>query len=92
MERLLRFCFSILALFNIFLSGTAFANNLTITGAGATLFIAGCAMEPQMFGMPQNQFNQLTPKQQSEVIASYNRQQEMKTKNEPINNAFCAKQ
>lgn len=36
MERLIRFCFHILTLFNIFLSGTVFASNLTITGAGAT--------------------------------------------------------
>lgn len=36
MERLIRFCFYMLILFNMFLSSTVFASNFTITGAGAT--------------------------------------------------------
>ena len=50
-----------------------------------TLLLAGC--QPTMFGMPEGQFKQLTPSQQTQVINSYNRQQEMKTQMEPINNA-----
>lgn len=53
----------------------------------AMLLLVGCSMEPMMFGMPESQFKQLPSNQQSQVIASYNRQQEIKTQNEPLNNA-----
>lgn len=48
------------------------------------LALTGCATEPTMFGMPEGQFKQLTPKQQSQVIDSYNKQQEINAKNKPI--------
>ena len=49
----------------------------------ATLVLAGCApSEPQVFGVPQSQWNQLSKKQQHQVIKSYNRQQEIQARSD----------
>jgi hypothetical protein len=46
------------------------------------LLLAGC--EAQMFGMPETQFHQLTPFEKQQVIDSYNRRQEIKQQNQPM--------
>lgn len=43
--------------------------------------IAGCEIEPTMFGLPQSQWKQLTKEQQDEIIRGYNEQQRIKHQN-----------
>ena len=53
----------------------------------AVTLLSGCTItppEPMMFGMPQSQFQQLTPDQQSQVISGYNQQQQMQAQNAMI--------
>ena len=52
----------------------------------SSLMLALAACEPTLFGMPQSQFSQLPKEQQQQVIESYNRQQEIKTQNAPLEN------
>ena len=48
-----------------------------------TLLLMGC--EPMMFGMPESQFQSLTPAQQQKIIQGYNRQKEIEAQNAPLN-------
>ena len=54
------------------------------------LLLTGCQSnilsrnDPTMFGIHEKHFRQLSPDQQQQVIASYNRQQEIRAKNEPM--------
>lgn len=45
--------------------------------------LVGC--EAMMFGMPESQFNSLSPNEKKAVIASYNKRKEIEKKNEPLN-------
>lgn len=54
----------------------------------SVLLLTSCATEPTLFGMPEAQFKQLSPSQQTQVIDSYNRQKEIRTQNEPITDAI----
>lgn len=53
----------------------------TLTG-----YLSACASDqpPMMFGMPQNQFQQLTVEQQNQVIAAYNQQQQTQAQSEMV--------
>lgn len=50
--------------------------------------LMGC--ERSMFGMPESQFNQLTPEQKQQVIESYNERKLQETRNAPIYAAIGA--
>lgn len=56
------------------------------------LFISSCQPanffknEPTIFGIQENQFKNLNEQQQQQLITSYNRQQEIRAKNEPMQN------
>lgn len=52
----------------------------------SSLVLTGCVMTPATptyFGVPENQWHQLTPEQQNEVIRGYNQRQQQKTANAP---------
>ena len=44
--------------------------------------------EPQMFGIPQSQWNQLNVEQQNQVIAGYNHREAMREANLPVTSAI----
>ena len=52
------------------------------------LVLTGC--QPTMFGMPQDQWNQLTPQQQAQVIDAYNQRKQTEAQNAPIMAAIGA--
>ncbi len=59
--------------------------------AAVALFISGCQSshsnnaESTEFGIKETQFKQLNAQQQHQVISAYERQQEIRAKNEPMN-------
>jgi len=62
-----------------------------------TLFfsITGCTIqppEPNVFGIPQTQWNQLTPAQQQSIIDGYNQRQRIEAENAPLESAINATQ
>lgn len=59
-----------------------------LLGASFLMLLAGC--EPTMFGMPQAQWNQLTPEQKSQVIQGYNQREQIKEQNAPLYAAIDA--
>ena len=57
--------------------------------------VAGCTIEPPeqtVFGVPQSQWNQLTPAQQQSVIDGYNKRQQIQAENAPFESAIGAAQ
>jgi hypothetical protein len=49
----------------------------------------GCApKEPEVFGVPQSQWSQLTPEQQNAAIQGYNERKRIEKVNEPLNAAI----
>jgi hypothetical protein len=56
------------------------------------LFLIACAPQPTMFGVPQDQWERLTPAQQQEVIRGYNEQQRIQQQNAPIESAIARTQ
>jgi hypothetical protein len=50
--------------------------------------LTGC--QPTMFGVPQDQWNKLTPEQQSKVIDAYNERQQTEAQNAPLMAAIGA--
>jgi hypothetical protein len=54
--------------------------------------LTGCNSEPQMFGMPQSQWQTLSPKQQKSVIKGYNHRKQIETQNAPLTDAIGAVQ
>ena len=60
-----------------------------------TYVLAGCTIqppEPTVFGMPQSEWNQLTPKQKQSVIDGYNQRKQIEAENAPIESAIGATQ
>lgn len=58
----------------------------------AALFLTGCNTEPTVFGVPQSQWNTLTPSQKQQVIKGYNEQQRIAAENAPLDDAISAAQ
>lgn len=57
------------------------------------LFLSACTPpEPQVFGMPQSQWNMLTKAQQKQVMQGYYRKQEIDAENAPVQHAISAAQ
>ncbi len=57
----------------------------------ATLFaisLSLCACQPKMFGVPQEQWNQLSHEQQMQVIEGYNQRKTIETQNKPYVDAI----
>lgn len=57
--------------------------------------VVGCTIEPpeqMVFGVPQSQWNQLTPAQQQSVIDGYNQRQRIQAENAPLESAIGAAQ
>ena len=63
---------------------------LLIASLCCGFLLTSCVIEPQMFGVPQSQWNQLSEEQQQEVIRGYNEKQRIDATNEPINRAIGA--
>jgi len=53
---------------------------------GLLVMLSGC--EPTVFGVPQSQWNTLTPGQKNQVIAGYNQRKLIDAQNAPIQNAI----
>ena len=63
---------------------------LLISGS---LFLGGCTPpEPTMFGIPQSQWNQLSPAEKREVIKGYNEQQKINAQNAPVESLISGAQ
>jgi len=56
-------------------------NNWVVLLVSVMFVITGCT--PTIFGMPEDQFNQLSPEQQQQVIDSYNKRLEIEQQNKP---------
>jgi len=57
--------------------------------------VTGCTIEPpeqMVFGVPQSQWNQLTPEQKQSVIDGYNQRQRIQAENAPLESAIGAAQ
>jgi hypothetical protein len=55
------------------------------------LVLAGCTPpEPTVFGIPQSQWNTLSPGEKQQVIKGYNQREKINAQNAPINNAIGA--
>jgi hypothetical protein len=52
-----------------------------------SILLVSCG-EPTVFGVPQSQWNSLSPVQKQQVIDGYNQRQIIKTQNEPVDNAI----
>lgn len=51
----------------------------------AALLITGCATKlTNAFGIPQDQWNHMTPQQQNQVVQNYNQQQQIAETNQQI--------
>lgn len=53
-----------------------------------TVCLTGC--QPTVFGVPQDQWNQLTPQQKSQIIDAYNQRKQTNAENAPIMAAIGA--
>lgn len=60
-----------------------------LTCLSLTLLLNACTPpEPTVFGVPQSQWNQLTPAQKQQVIDGYNQRQRIKEENAPLQSAI----
>lgn len=60
-----------------------------IAAASLATMLAGCTPpEPTMFGVPQSQWQQLSPSEKQQVIQGYNQRQQINAQNAPLNNAI----
>lgn len=59
--------------------------------AASLLFLSGCGPQvPMIFGVPQSQWQHLSPAERQQVIAGYNERQKINAQNAPLNNAINA--
>jgi hypothetical protein len=61
-----------------------FKKILLITISGVLL----TACEPTVFGVPQSEWNNLTPTQQTQVIQGYNERKQIEETNKPLTDAI----
>lgn len=62
--------------------------SLSVFATLSVISFSLCACQPKMFGVPQEQWNQLSHEQQIQVIEGYNQRKMIETQNKPYVDAI----